>query len=101
MREAMAHTSNSKLLADLGAPAFVGVWQQRALVGGAVAAVFAVALGFLGQQQDGLGWDHFLRAWTLGTVVVWGFAVGGLALLMVSTAPVADGGWCCAVRSKP
>ena len=50
---------------------------------GAIFAVIAVILAFLGQAQDGLGWDHFLRAWTLGTMVTWGLCIGGLALLMV------------------
>ena len=27
--------------------------------------------------------DHFLRAWVLGLMLTFGFAVGGLALLMV------------------
>ena len=71
------------LPAELGAPAFVDAWKSRALVIGAVFAVIAVVLGFLGQAEDGLGWDHFLRAWTLGTMLTWGLAVGGLALLMV------------------
>jgi len=71
------------LPAELGAPAFVDAWKTRALVIGAVFAVIAVVLGFLGQAKDGLGWDHFLRAWTLGTMLTWGLAVGGLALLMV------------------
>ena len=71
------------LPAELGAPAFVDAWKTRALVIGAVFAVIAVVLGFLGQAEDGLGWDHFLRAWTLGTMLTWGLAVGGLALLMV------------------
>src|SRR5580698_8899247 len=71
------------LPADLGAPAFVDAWKTRALVVGAIFAVIAVILGFLGQAEDGLGWDHFLRAWTLGTMLTWGLAVGGLALLMV------------------
>ena len=71
------------LPAELGAPAFVDAWKTRALVIGAVFAVIAVILGFLGQAEDGLGWDHFLRAWTLGTMLTWGLAVGGLALLMV------------------
>ena len=71
------------LPAELGAPAFVDAWKSRALVIGAVFAVIAVILGFLGQAEDGLGWDHFLRAWTLGTMLTWGLAVGGLALLMV------------------
>ena len=80
----MAHETQPKTLpADLGAPAFVGTWQNRALMVGVVCSVAAVILALLGQAQDGLGWDHLLRAWTLGTLVTWGFAVGGLALLMV------------------
>jgi hypothetical protein len=80
----MAHNPHTKQLpADLSAPAFVGAWKSRALVAGAIFAVIAVILGFLGQAEDGLGWDHFLRAWTLGTMWTWGLAVGGLALLMV------------------
>ena len=84
----MAHDNNpashaNALPAELGAPAFVDAWKSRALVIGAVFAVIAVILGFLGQAEDGLGWDHFLRAWTLGTMLTWGLAVGGLALLMV------------------
>jgi hypothetical protein len=71
------------LPAELGAPAFVDAWKTRALVAGAIFAVIAAILGFLGQGQDGLGWDHVLRAWTLGTLLTWGLAVGGLALLMV------------------
>ena len=71
------------LPSSLGAPAFVDAWKARALVIGAIFAVIAVILGFLGQAQDGLGWDHFLRAWTLGTMWTWGLCVGGLALLMV------------------
>jgi hypothetical protein len=71
--------------AELGAPAFVDAWKTRALVVGAIFAVIAVILAFLGQSQDPdhLGWDHLLRAWTLGTMWTWGLAVGGLALLMV------------------
>jgi hypothetical protein len=80
----MSHNPHTKQLpAELGAPAFVDAWKSRALVAGAIFAVIAVILGFLGQAQDGLGWDHLLRAWTLGTMLTWGLAVGGLALLMV------------------
>jgi hypothetical protein len=67
---------------NLGAPAFVDGWKTRSLVVGSVFAVIAVILALLGQRQDGLGWDHLLRAWTMGTVWIWGLAVGGLALLM-------------------
>jgi hypothetical protein len=79
-----AHNPHTKQLpAELNAPAFVDTWKSRALVAAAICAVIAVILGFLGQAQDGLGWDHFLRAWTLGTMWTWGLAIGGLALLMV------------------
>ncbi|MEI9969878.1 MAG: hypothetical protein WDM87_15105 [Terracidiphilus sp.] len=85
----MAHDSQSAthgaktLPADLSAPAFVDAWKSRAVMIAGVFAVAAVILGFLGQAQDGLGWDHLLRAWVLGTMVTWGLCLGGLALLMV------------------
>lgn len=80
----MAHTSHAKTLpADLSAPPFVSAWQSRALIVGLVFAAVAVILGFLGQMQDGLGWDHLLRAWDLGLMITFGFCIGGLALLMV------------------
>ena len=84
----MAHDSNAAthaktLPADLSAPAFVDTWKNRALMVGVVSSAIAVILALLGQAQDGLGWDHLLRAWTLGTIVTWGLAVGGLAMLMV------------------
>jgi hypothetical protein len=72
-----------QLPAELGAPAFVDAWKTRALILGAVFAVIAVILGFLGQAKDGLGWNHVMRAWTLGTVWTWGLCIGGLTLLMV------------------
>jgi hypothetical protein len=84
----MAHdshaTSHAKTLpADLSAPAFVGVWKLRAVIVAAVFAILTVILAFLGQAQDQLGWDHFLRAWVLGLMLTFGWCVGGLALLMV------------------
>ena len=87
----MAHdTQHAKTLpADLGAPAFVDVWKTRAFVIALVFAVIAAGLGFL----DGHGFDsdHFLRAWVLGLVLTFGWAVGGLALLMVQY--VTGGKW--------
>lgn len=80
----MAHTSHVKTLpADLSAPPLVSGWQSRAFIVGIVFAIIAVVLGFLGQAQDHLGWAHVLRAWDLGLVMTFGFAVGGLAMLMV------------------
>jgi hypothetical protein len=50
---------------------------------GGIFSVIAVILALLGQAQDGLGWVHLLRAWTLATMVTWGLCIGGLAMLMV------------------
>lgn len=80
----MAHATHAKTLpADLSAPAFVDAWKTRAVMIGVVFAIIAVILGFLGQAQDHLGWEHLLRAWVMGLTLTFGFAVGGLALLMV------------------
>jgi hypothetical protein len=84
----MAHethgASHAKALpADLSAPSFVDGWRARAVMVGAIAAIAAVILAFLGQAQDQLGWDHVMRAWILGLLLTFGWTVGGLALLMV------------------
>ncbi len=71
------------LPADLAAPAFVDGWKRRALTVGAISMAVAVILIFLAQAQDHLGFDHFYRAWALGTMVTWGLCIGGLAMLMV------------------
>jgi hypothetical protein len=81
--EAHGATHAKALPADLSAPSFVDGWRARALVVAAVAAIAAVILAFLGQAQDQLGWDHVMRAWVLGLLLTFGWAVGGLALLMV------------------
>ncbi len=83
--ESHAQTHAKTLPADLGAPALVDGWRNRALVVGVIFTVIAVILAFLGQSQDPehLGWDHFLRGWTMGLMLTFGFSVGGLALLMV------------------
>ena len=79
----MAHDHNvnarsKQLPRDLSAPAFVDGWKTRALVIGVVFSVIAAGLALL----DG-SIEHVLRAWLLGTVLTFGWAVGGLALLMV------------------
>jgi hypothetical protein len=83
----MAHETHANTLpADLGAPAFVDGWQQRALVIGLVSSVIAVGLAIADRSID-----HVLRAWLLGLMLTFGFAVGGLALLMVQY--VSGGKW--------
>ncbi len=88
----MAHESQSStygaghakaLPADLAAPAFVDGWKSRALIVGGISMCVALILIFLANAQDHLGFDHFYRAWALGTMVTWGLSIGGLALLMV------------------
>jgi hypothetical protein len=76
---------SKSLPADLGAPAFVDGWRNRAIQIGLIFSVIAVVLALMGQSLDPehLGWDHFLRAWVLGLMMTFGFAVGGQALLMV------------------
>ncbi len=83
------NTHSKQLPRELGAPEFVDGWQRRALIVGLIFSVVAVGLGF----ADGRGFDvdHVLRAWLLGLVLTFGFAVGGLALLMVQY--VSGGKW--------
>ena len=73
----MAHETKT-LPADLSAPAFVNGWTSRSLLVGVVFSVIAAGLAF----ADG-SVDHFARAWILGLTLTFGWAVGGLALLMV------------------
>ena len=83
----MAHETHAKTLpADLSAPAIVDSWKTRALLVGVVFSVIAALLAF----ADG-SYEHVLRAWLLGLVLTFGFAVGGLALLMVQY--VTGGKW--------
>jgi hypothetical protein len=75
----MAHETHANTLpADLGAPAFVDGWRTRALT---VALVFSVIAAGLAVADKSI--DHLLRAWLLGLMLTFGFAVGGLALLML------------------
>jgi hypothetical protein len=75
----MAHDSHAKTLpANLGAPAMVDAWKRRALATGVVFSLIAAALAVADKSTD-----HVLRAWLLGTMMAFGFSVGGLALLMV------------------
>src|SRR5580704_14918871 len=75
----MGHEAHAKTLpAELGAPAFVDAWKMRALITGAVFSLIAAGLAF----ADG-SVNHVLRGWLLGLMLTFGWAVGGLALLMV------------------
>jgi hypothetical protein len=83
----MAHEPHANTLpAELGAPAFVDAWRTRALAIGLVFSVIAAGLAVADKSID-----HVLRAWLLGTMLAFGFSVGGLALLMVQY--VTGGKW--------
>jgi hypothetical protein len=80
----MAHIAHKKTLpAELGAPAFVDTWKTRAMITGAVFCVIAAIFAVLDRSGGANPLDHLLRGWVLGMTLTWGFAVGGLALLMV------------------
>jgi len=87
----MAHETHAanqakRLPAELGAPAFVDGWRTRALAIGLVFSAVAAGLAFADKSID-----HVLRGWLLGLMMTFGFAVGGLALLMVQY--VSGGKW--------
>ncbi|MGH9600551.1 MAG: hypothetical protein ACRD27_11855 [Terracidiphilus sp.] len=81
--ESHASSHAKTLPAELGAPAFVDTWQTRAIVVGVVFSVVAGILAVLDKSSGHDPLDHLLRAWTAGLMLTFGFAVGGLALLMV------------------
>jgi len=83
----MAHAPHAKVLpADLSAPPMVKAWRAKALMIAVLFTVCAIVLAFLDHSAE-----HIYRAWLLGTVLTFGFAVGGLALLMVQY--VTGGKW--------
>jgi hypothetical protein len=81
----MAHgSSHAKTLpADLRAPAFVNGWRTRALVVGAIFAVLGAVLAAVASIVEHDGIQHLLRSYLMGFMICWGFAVGGMAVLMV------------------
>ncbi len=83
----MGHEAHAKTLpAELGAPAFVDAWKMRALLVGVVFSLIAAVLAFADHSIN-----HVLRGWLLGLMLTFGWAVGGLALLMVQY--VTGGKW--------
>jgi len=83
----MAHETHTNVLpTELNAPAFVEGWRTRALTIGVIFSAVAAGLALEDHSVD-----HLLRAWLLGMMLTFGFAVGGLALLMVQY--VTGGKW--------
>ena len=72
-----------ELPADLRAPAFVNGWRARALIVGGIFTVVSAALAAIAALREHDGINHLLRSWLMGYMICFGFAVGGMALLMV------------------
>jgi hypothetical protein len=74
------------LPASLAAPAAVSAWRTRALIVFAVATILSVFFAFTHE-----GRNHILRAYLLGYMISFGFAGGGLVVLMLQY--VSGGKW--------
>jgi hypothetical protein len=75
------------LPADLSAPPVVAVWKTRALIAAAGGLILSVIIGLIGP----LGFDHVLRAYLLGWMLVFGLAGGGFCMLMLQY--ISGGKW--------
>ena len=74
------------LPASLAAPEIISAWRTRFLIIAVVAAIASLAFAFTHE-----GRNHILRAYLLGYMMCFGFAGGGLALLMLQY--VSGGKW--------
>ena len=81
-----AHHGPRTLPASLNAPDAVNVWRTRLLI---VAVVFGlISLAFVGSHE---GKNHLLRAYLMAYMTCFGFAGGGLVMLMLQY--VSGGKW--------
>ncbi len=81
------HYGPRTLPASLAAPEIISAWRTRLLIVAVIAAI--VSLLAFGWTHEGR--NHILRAYLLGYMICFGFAGGGLALLMVQY--VSGGKW--------
>jgi hypothetical protein len=80
------HYGPRPLPATFDAPEIVSVWRTRALIVAAIAAVLTIPFAFTHE-----GKNHILRAYLMGYMTCFGFAGGGLAMLMLQY--VTGGKW--------
>ena len=78
--------ASRSLPASLAAPEVLSAWRTRLLIVAAIATVLTIPFGFVFG-----GRTHILRAYVLGFMASFGFAGGGLALLMLQY--VSGGKW--------
>lgn len=81
------HYGPRVLPAVLGSPELIAVWRRRALVVAAAAGL--ISLLFLLDGRNGA--NHLLRAYLMGFMTCFGFAGGGLVMLMLQY--VTGGKW--------
>jgi hypothetical protein len=84
--EAGGHHGPRVLPASLAAPEIVSVWRTRALIVAVVATILTVPFLFTHE-----GRNHIIRAYLMGYMTCFGFAGGGLVLLMLQY--VTGGKW--------
>ena len=80
------HHGPRPLPATLAAPEIVSVWRTRMLIVAVVATILTVPFVFTHE-----GRNHILRAYLMGYMTCFGFAGGGLVLLMLQY--VTGGKW--------
>jgi hypothetical protein len=80
------HHEPRTLPASLAAPEILSAWRMRALIVAAVAIILTIPFVFTHE-----GKNHILRAYLLGYMICFGFAGGGLAMLMLQY--VSGGKW--------
>jgi hypothetical protein len=80
------HSGPRPLPATFDAPQMVSVWRTRALILAAIATVLTIPFVFTHE-----GRNHILRAYLLGYMTCFGFAGGGLVVLMLQY--VTGGKW--------
>jgi hypothetical protein len=80
------HYGPRPLPATFDAPEMVSVWRARALIVAAIAIVLTIPFAFTHE-----GKNHILRAYLLGYMTCFGFAGGGLVVLMLQY--VSGGKW--------
>jgi hypothetical protein len=81
-----AHHGPRTLPAALDAPSVVNTWRTRFLIVAVISAAISLLFAFTHE-----GRNHLLRAYLLGYMICFGFAGGGLAMLMLQY--VSGGKW--------
>src|ERR1700728_4802624 len=80
------HYGPRPMPATLAAPEIVSVWRKRALIVFVAATILTIPFAFTHE-----GKNHILRAYLMGYMTCFGFAGGGLAMLMLQY--VSGGKW--------